>query len=257
MAPIKEKLAWVPNLFTLGNLSMGFLAILISSSEHGNMELLFIASLLILLAVLFDGLDGFAARLLDANSTLGAQLDSLADLITFGVAPATLMYSFKLSKMNYALSANLYIPLGMLIALVWPACTAYRLARFNVEKKDDSFKGLPSPVAGLLVALMPLIFSDEPASIGIIDLVLTLLYIFCAFLMVSTLRYAKPQVTFLRRFSSGRLSIALCFITLILIFIGWRYGLFYTALSLFTITLLYLVTGLVSLLIHSIQKYRL
>ena len=204
---------------------------------------------------MFDGLDGFAARLLNANSRLGAQLDSLADLITFGVAPAALMYSFKLFKMNYALGTNLYIPVGMLIALVWPVCTAYRLARFNVEKKDDSFKGLPSPVAGLLVAFMPLIFSDD--FLGVPSLVLILLYIFCAFLMVSTVRYTKPQVTFLHRFSKGRLTIALCFIILILIFAGWRYGLFYAAVILFSITLLYLVTGIVSLLIHSIQKYRL
>ena len=234
---------------------MGFLATMISASNRGNVEPLFIASFLIFLASLFDGLDGFAARLLNAKSSLGAQLDSLADIITFGVAPASLMYSFKLSEMNYALGGKLYLPVGMFLALVWPACAAYRLARFNIEKKDDTFKGLPSPVAGCLVALMPLIFNDS--FIGVPDLLLIFLYIFCAFLMVSTVRYTKPQVTFLRRFSKERLALALCFIVFILLFTAWRYTFFYTAVILFAIALLYLVTGIISLLIHSIQKYRL
>ena len=161
MPRIKDKLAWVPNFCTLTNLSIGFLSILFVSSSQEEPKYFLLAGILIFVAMLFDGLDGFAARLLNAKSSIGKNLDSLSDLVTFGVAPATLMYMFFLHKIEYEFLNKTSIPIGMLLATIWPACTAYRLARFNVTSSKDSFSGLPSPLAGSLVGLLPIIFYDQ------------------------------------------------------------------------------------------------
>lgn len=253
MSAIKRGLAWVPNLFTLGNLTLGFFAILLASRAHQNDRLLLVAAVFILLAMLCDGLDGFAARLLNARSELGAQLDSLADLTAFGIAPAVLFYSFVLHEYNYAVTPTFIVPTGMLLSAIYPACAAYRLARFNLVHDDQGFVGLPSPVAGVTVALMPLAFGEIhiPAS------VLTIIFVLGAFLMVSTIRYAKPQAVVLKRFSPLRLAILLVSLVAGLIFIGLQYGGDYAAAGIFTIITIYTATGLVSIIIHTIQEYRM
>jgi CDP-diacylglycerol--serine O-phosphatidyltransferase len=253
MAALKLKLNWVPNLFTLSNLTLGFCAALLAASSPGNREALTLSGLLILLAMLCDGLDGFAARLLNARSNLGAQLDSLADLTAFGIAPGMLMYSLILHEFNYQLTPTLLIPTGMLFAAIYPACAAYRLARFNVIHREDSFAGLPSPVAGVIVALMPNAFGE---GIHVPEAVLVIIYIVAAFLMVSTIRYSKPQASVLRRFSPLRLGIVLAFIALTLVFVGFRYGSDYASVGLFSIVIIYVVSGIVSLIIHAIQELR-
>ena len=253
MTRIKETLGWVPNLFTLSNLTLGFFSILISTTSAGNRELLTLSGAFILLAMLCDGLDGFAARLLDARSALGAQLDSLADLTAFGIAPAALMYSNILSTYNYDVGGGLFLPTGMLISAIFPACAAFRLARFNVVHDEDSFAGLPSPVAGVIVALMPLAFGEL---IPVPELVLIIIFVLTGFLMVSTVRYAKPQVTVLRRFSPVRLGIVIVFLAASLVFVGLRYGTDFSAAGLFTIIVLYVAVGVISLVIHAIQEYR-
>jgi CDP-diacylglycerol--serine O-phosphatidyltransferase len=254
MGVIKRRLGWIPNLFTLGNLTLGFFAILLASRAHTNDGLLVVAAVLILLAMLCDGLDGFAARLLHARSELGAQLDSLADLTAFGIAPAVLFYNFVLHDYNYEVSSTLIVPTGMLLSAIYPACAAYRLARFNVVHDDQGFVGLPSPVAGVAVALMPLAFGQL---IHIPGPILTVIFVLAAFLMVSTIRYAKPQAVVLRRFSPLRLGILLVSLLVGLVFVGWRYGLDYSAAGIFSIITIYTATGLVSLIIHAIQEYRM
>lgn len=248
------KLAWVPNLFTLGNLTLGFLSVLISMTSQQKPELLSLACVLIMLAVLFDGMDGAMARLLKASSELGAQLDSLADLTTFGIAPGVLMYVFVLQDANWTLPGGAGFPAGMLIAAVFPAFAAYRLARFNVEHTHDGFSGLPSPVAGAIVALMPLVF-DHPE--GGLSIFLSGIFILVALLMISTLRYAKPQVMIFRRMSPARMALALVFILGVILAIHFRYGLSYSAGALFTLIVMYIVTGLVSFLFHLVQVYRM
>ncbi len=244
---------WIPNLFTLGNLNLGFFSILFSLSDLGNIDTLWVSGLLIFLAMLFDGADGYAARLLNARSDLGAHLDSLADLTTFGIAPGVLMYSLVLHSYNQLLEGSV-IPIGMVIAGIFPTCAAYRLARFNVIHDDSSFAGLPSPVAGVIIALLPFVF---PAVLSMPPLVLVVIFILVAFLMVSTLKYAKPQVAFVRRFSRGRLALVLLVLVGILAFLGWRYGTQYAAAGLLTIVLIYVVTGIVSLVFYTIQELRM
>ncbi len=234
---------------------MGFIAILVTTSRYGDVQKAILGGSLILLAMLFDGCDGVVARLLKANSRLGAQLDSLADLVAFGVAPASLMYSFLLFQIDYTASNGITIPAGMLTAAVWPACTAYRLARFNVGEKGNTFIGLPAPVAASIIALIPLTAGTH--FIHISEFLWVILYLFCAFMMVSTIRYTKIQSTVFKRFSRGRIGIILMFLFCSTVFIIWHYGVGYAATGLFTIILLYMVTGLVSLVIHTIQKYRI
>ena len=129
----------IPNLITLLNLSLGFLAILINDP--------FTSPLLILLASIFDLLDGLFARLLNARSEIGEFLDSLADLISFGVAPAFLYY-------HHILGTEWY---SMLIVTLVPVAAAIRLAKFNSKpEKELHFRGLPSPSAGLFLSFFVL-----------------------------------------------------------------------------------------------------
>jgi len=162
----------IPNLFTLLNLVFGCLAIvftlqngiMITVNAEGT-ELLYIpekiwmASLFIGIAALVDFLDGFVARLFKASSEMGKQLDSLADLVSFGVAPGLILYQFL--RLSFAQH-----PGGLDVSLLWllpafllPGAAAWRLARFNLDTSQSySFKGMPVPAVGLFVASLPLIY---------------------------------------------------------------------------------------------------
>lgn len=133
-----------------------------------------------------------AARALDATTELGADLDSLADLTTFGIAPGFLMYQmvFQNFKIDMFAIENLF-PIGMLIAALFPICAApYRLARFNVASDPKAFTGLPSPVAGVIVGIFPFSYFGSPLYPTFISIPF---FILIALLMVSTIRYSKPQ----------------------------------------------------------------
>ena len=153
----REKLfAVLPTTLTLGNAVCGFGAITFAAKWSGGDPALslFIASCLIFLAMVFDALDGSAARLTKQTSEFGAQLDSLCDAISFGAAPAFLMLQFSQSR------DLLHLRLLWWIAALYVACAVLRLARFNVETDEDdahdSFSGLPSPAAAGTVASFPL-----------------------------------------------------------------------------------------------------
>ncbi len=162
----------IPNLFTLLNLVFGCIAIvftlqngiIITADSEGTLlldipERIWMASLFIGLAAVVDFLDGFVARLFGATSEMGKQLDSLADVVSFGVAPAMIIYQFL--RLSYAQQDG-----GVEISTLWlipafilPAAAAWRLARFNLDTTQSfSFKGLPVPAAGILVASLPLIY---------------------------------------------------------------------------------------------------
>jgi len=169
--------AVVPTLLTLGNLVCGFAAIYYASKPIGESAImgwstLTIAGALVLAGMLFDGIDGFAARLTRSASEFGAQLDSMADMVTFGVAPAFMM----LRLVSYYYGGpehytgilgpdadNAYGKIIWGVAAFYICCTALRLARFNaetpsVEEHDHRyFRGLPSPGAGGTVASLTLL----------------------------------------------------------------------------------------------------
>lgn len=149
----------IPNLITLGNLVFGILAILFAFG--GNLTL---ASTCIILGAFLDFFDGFFARLLKANGEMGKQLDSLADLITFGLAPSIIIFQllfFLETERYFTASNNLsdysthYLPY---IAFLIPLFSAYRLAKFNIDtKQSDSFIGLPTPANALFFISIPFI----------------------------------------------------------------------------------------------------
>ena len=140
----------LPNMLTLIGVCIGLTSI--RFALDGKFEFAIIA---IIFAALIDGLDGRIARLIKGTSKVGKELDSLTDMISFGVAPAFIMYFWKLNTLGR---------FGWLICLVYVICVALRLARFNVNSnqdpswRDNFFEGVPSPAGGILV-LTPLIIS--------------------------------------------------------------------------------------------------
>ncbi len=140
----------LPNMLTLIGVCIGLTSI--RFSFNGQFDLAIIA---IIFAALIDGLDGRIARLIKGTSKVGKELDSLTDMISFGVAPAFIMYFWTLSSLGR---------LGWLICLIYVICVALRLARFNINSnqepswRDNFFEGVPSPAGGILV-LTPLVIS--------------------------------------------------------------------------------------------------
>jgi CDP-diacylglycerol--serine O-phosphatidyltransferase len=135
----------LPSLFTCGNMSCGYLSIV--SSINGNFTQ---SAWFLIFAIAFDISDGRFARLTKTTSKFGVQLDSLSDLISFGVAPSVMMYQLVLNSMG---------KVGLAIAILFVICSALRLAKFNVQAQDgvvhSSFVGLPTPAsAGLLISFV-------------------------------------------------------------------------------------------------------
>jgi CDP-diacylglycerol--serine O-phosphatidyltransferase len=167
----------LPNLMTMGNLFCGFYSIL--SSFKNDFKT---AAIMVVVAAIFDTLDGRLARLTRATSKFGAELDSLCDLVSFGVAPAMLMYQWALEPFGR---------LGLMACFLFAACGALRLARFNVQigiVEKNYFQGLPIPMAAGIVASSYLAFNDmEWQATGSIPLLC--MTILLAFVMVSNFRY--------------------------------------------------------------------
>lgn len=236
-------LAWIPNTITMGNLVFGFLSIVYSASSHYPHHLQ-VAGLMIIFATVFDGFDGYVARTLKVSGNIGKQLDSLADLITFGVAPGFLAYHMFLKDLVF-LSTQGSFNYGMLIAAIFPICAAYRLARFNLQSSPTFFQGLPSPVAAIVIALQPLVFQK----INIPLIYSMLFFLGTALLMVSTIRYSKPQAVLLDRLRGIKLILSLILIAIAIIFLKqW---------AVVVILALYLLSGLVSFAIQLIQTIRI
>ena len=137
---VKKGIYLLPNLFTTGALFSGFYAIV--SAMHGSFQE---AAIAICVAMILDVLDGRVARLTNAQSAFGAEYDSLADMVSFGLAPGLVVFQWSLYELG---------KLGWCIAFVYVACAAVRLARFNTQKASDKrfFTGLASPAAATLIA---------------------------------------------------------------------------------------------------------
>jgi len=143
--PIKGTVYILPNLFTATNFALGIYAITLMLKGEGNY---YVAALCIGFAMLFDVFDGLIARITNTTSAFGVEFDSLADLTSFGIAPAIMVYRASLSFMDSEGLKGIG-RIGFLICVVYAGCTALRLARFNskIEDESKSFLGLPSPAA--------------------------------------------------------------------------------------------------------------
>ena len=180
----------LPNLLTIGNMYCGLLAIVYTINDDFRL-----AGWMILLGLLFDGSDGHVARLTKSTSAFGKELDSLADVVSFGVAPAILVYRSVLQDFHH---------IGIFIVTIYAITGALRLARYNVQSGGTvkAFTGLPIPGAGCLIAsfiLMKVKYShplfNEPAAIFMTAVFVVLL----AFLMVSKITYPKQALFRVRR----------------------------------------------------------
>jgi CDP-diacylglycerol--serine O-phosphatidyltransferase len=190
------KIYFLPNLLTAGNLFCGFVALTkiveadpLSDAYSGQIKL---ALAFILLACIFDLLDGRAARLGGAESPFGREFDSLADLISFGVAPAFLVHRIVLRDVFVR-----HPEIGWFIASIYLICGAFRLARFNVLSLQPGgsgrdFLGFPIPSAAALVASLTLLMmwiDEKDFPVGYLRYVLPVLMLFLSWMMVSHVRY--------------------------------------------------------------------
>lgn len=167
----------LPSLFTVANIFCGFSAIIMAT--HGRFVT---AAVMILVAGVLDGLDGRIARLTGSTSEFGLQLDSIADTVSFGVAPAYMMYAWGVAPLQRA---------GWALSFLYVICAASRLARFNIQHKVSDnryFIGLPTPPAAGVLAGLILCFPEKLADTWFSGLAGGLLLVVSA-LMVSTIRY--------------------------------------------------------------------
>jgi len=177
---LRRGIHMLPSMFTILGLLCGFFALI--SAIQGKYEA---AAWAIIAAAVFDMLDGRVARLLHAETAFGAELDSLCDMLSFGVAPAVLVYLWALTT---------YEKLGWLAAFIIVACSALRLARFNVQLATQDkryFQGLPTPALALFMASAVLFHnSHDMQPIGIIWLLLS---VGLAWLLVSNVRFVSGK----------------------------------------------------------------
>lgn len=175
---MKKGIYILPNLFTTASLFCGFYSIIASFKE------LFVpAAIAVLVAVIFDGLDGRVARLTNTTSKFGAEYDSLADVISFGIAPSLLAYSWSLS---------IYGKWGWIVAFLFVLCGALRLARYNIQIgiiESKVFNGLPIPAAASVLATTVIFFDFVGAEGKFHNVFILIFVVILSLLMVSSVKY--------------------------------------------------------------------
>ena len=166
----------LPSLFTIGNLILGIISIILVFNGEADF-----AAIMVIVAMLMDGLDGRVARALNVTSDFGKELDSLSDVISFGVAPAFVVYAVAFQDYN---PSTAWTAAAWTATSIFPICGALRLARFNVVAGTPGyFIGLPIPAAGGVLATMALFSAELSAPVLLIGELLL------SFLMVSTVKY--------------------------------------------------------------------
>jgi len=221
---LKKGVYLIPSLFTTGNLICGFFSLV--STFNGDY---FQASLFIILANVLDGLDGLVARMTKTTSQFGVELDSLADLVSFGVAPAVLVFYWALVPWH---------TWGWLAACLYVVCGALRLARFNVQIKNvekSHFVGLPIPAAAeMIVATVLLYYFLGGEGAANKEIILLLVIYMLAGLMVSNFRYLSfKQLTLKKKHPFWLLVSA---ILLIKLFIAEPQIMFFLTFLLYTLS---------------------
>lgn len=256
--PLRSPLSILPSLFTIGNIFCAFFSVM--ATLHGKYDQ---AAIAIGVGYILDGLDGRVARLTGTSTDFGAQLDSLADVLTFGIAPALLAFSWGIDWIG---GSNSPLPSGVLINPVeqhvrsggWIAtfafviCGALRLARFNVQslKPQDAsskryFVGLPIPAGAGLIAAVVHFWKDPIVTVGS-ALLWSLMIGATAFLMISTVRYHnfKELGIFSRR---PRITLAASALMIGLIFR-------YSEVMLLALAVVYAASGPVGRLLQSVRR---
>ena len=231
----------MPSFFTLMNLFSGFIALI--QAHNGNFS---VAAWLIVLAAFFDLLDGMVARMANATSAFGVELDSLCDAVSFGAAPSFLVYTYGLSTLGEA---------GVLLAALPAICGVVRLARFNVTftEKKDYFIGLPIPAQAMTVVAFILTFNGRETwfnrfELGELSILIPLVIVLAA-LMVSNVRFAampKPNPAYIRAHPK----------TFVAFVVGVLLVLFLQEIGLFLALVGYLVWGIAGAVIRTLEAIR-
>ena len=216
----------LPNTLTLCGMFMGFYSILAS------LKGLYVdASWAIIIAMIFDGLDGWVARLTHSTTKFGIELDSLSDLVAFGVAPAVMLFKWNLAS---------YGRIGWSAAFLFMACGALRLARYNVQMgsaESKSFTGMPIPGAATIVATMVIFYYEIWEKAPAKNIYILLLTFILAVLMVSTLRFhGAKEINFSKRKP---------FWILVAIVVSFALIVMHPPIALFVFAMIYLFGGII------------
>lgn len=176
---IKGAAGWLPGALTLGNVLAGYSAILLASQER-----FLFAALLVFAAAILDGLDGRVARLTGTTSDFGEELDSLADAVSFAVAPSIIAFHMALSGLGRV---------GWAVCFLYAACGVIRLARFNsMTGEHHDFIGVPSPTAAVTISCPALLTAGHPIPENLV-IAYAVLVTLIGLLMVSHVRYFSPK----------------------------------------------------------------
>ena len=253
---LRSPLSILPSLFTIGNIFCAYYSVMSTLNQKYDY-----AALAIGVGYILDGLDGRVARLTGTSTEFGAQLDSLADVLTFGIAPAILAFDWGIEWMSGAHSPRLadlnqfeqhVRSGGWLVTFAFVICGALRLARFNVQAQKPSdaaskryFVGLPIPAGAGLLASVVHFWQTPVASVGT-SLLWCLLIGVTAFLMISTIRYQnfKELGIFARR---PRMTLVAAAMLIVLIFQ-------YSEVMLLLLAVTYVASGPVSRLIQAVRR---
>jgi CDP-diacylglycerol--serine O-phosphatidyltransferase len=253
-ARIQQSLSIIPSLFTVGNIFCGYYSII--STLRGNWDY---AAVLIGIGYVLDGLDGRIARMTKTASEFGVQLDSIADIITFGVAPAMLAFSwgFGASEGLDGSVAKHVHQLGSLASFAFVVCGALRLARFNVQTKKPvetsskrNFIGLPIPAAAGMVACIVRFhvhFAETPKLQLGSAMLWGFLLLLLAFLMISTVRYPSFKEFDVKK---ARPSLALAGTAMLISLIY-----LYSQVMLLSIITIYVSSGLIGNLTQAVRRF--
>lgn len=225
----------LPNLFTLASLFAAFYALV--AAVDGRFAH---AAVAVFVSLLFDGLDGRVARLINAQSAFGAELDSICDMVAFGVVPAVIVLLWSLPVLQH----YHWQKLGWIVAFIYVACTALRLARFNVPMTNPTksklakryFFGLPCPAAAaLLASLIGLTHSLHLRGNMFVTIIVVLLMLCAGVLMVSNIRY--------RSFKDIDVKARISFVKLLLMLLILALIVFKPVYSVLVIMLIYVLSG--------------
>lgn len=223
---MKKGIYILPNSLTLCGMFFGFYSIL--SSIKGNYVH---AAWAIMIANVFDGLDGWVARMTHSTTRFGIELDSLSDLVAFGVAPAVLVYTWSISPFGR---------IGFAVCFLFVACGALRLARYNVQMgstESKAFTGMPIPGAASVLATLVIFYYEMWEGTPARNLFILILTLMLAILMVSTLRFhALKEIDFERRKPFWILVAVVLVLAVIVI---------HPAIALFVFAMIYLAVGII------------
>jgi CDP-diacylglycerol--serine O-phosphatidyltransferase len=214
----------LPNLMTTGALFAGFYAVI--AGMQGDFEL---GAIAIFIAMVLDGLDGRIARMTNSSSAFGAEYDSLSDMISFGLAPALLMFQWALAEFG---------KLGWLVAFIYTVAAALRLARFNTQVASADkryFQGLPSPAAAALLAGLIWMVETNHFELPFVEILALVLTLFAGVMMVSNTRFSS--------FKELNLKGKVPFVTLLLVVLVFVVITIKPAIILFTIFFIYAISG--------------